>query len=232
MKYNIYGLVSPIDGQIVYVGCTIHSIEHRLNQHYWHLNEVIKGERSTNKRFEYLKSILPLKVSTVLLKSIDDSIPNTLSDKFWESYYIEKYRKINPNLLNETDGGKGNNTHKYKTDKQIKSIGNKISNALKGKSKPKGFAEHLSKIRKGLGNPGAKKFKEPIYAYNVVTKLLVKTPFNYGFEINKFLRRDNAWSNVSKQINKINCKKGAKTKYTTCNGFSWLTYEYAKEFMK
>ena len=31
MIYNVYGLVSPIDGQIVYVGMTIHSIEHRLN---------------------------------------------------------------------------------------------------------------------------------------------------------------------------------------------------------
>ena len=63
MIYNIYGLVSPIDGQIVYVGVTSHSIEHRVKQHYWHLNEVDYGRRNNNKRFEYLKSILPLKLS-------------------------------------------------------------------------------------------------------------------------------------------------------------------------
>ena len=32
---------------------------------------------------------------------------------------FRKYRKINPNLLNETDGGCGNNTHKYKTKEDI-----------------------------------------------------------------------------------------------------------------
>lgn len=232
MKYNIYGLISPIDGQVVYVGCTTHSIEHRLKQHYWHLNEVINGKRSSNKRFEYLKSILPLKVSTILLKSIDTSKPNSLSSKFWESYYINKYRKINPNLLNETDGGKGNNTHKYKTDTEIKEIGIKISKAIKGKAKPEGFAEHLSNIRKGLGNPMCKKFKEPIYAYDVVKKVLIETPFNYGFEIENFLNCHNEWSNIKKRINKINNRRGAKTKYATARGFSWLTYEYAKEFMK
>ena len=69
MIYNVYGLVSPIDEQVVYVGMTTHSIEHRLKQHYWHLNEVNRGERKTNKRFEYLKSILPLKVTIKLLTS-------------------------------------------------------------------------------------------------------------------------------------------------------------------
>ena len=33
-------------------------------------------------------------------------------------------------------------------------------------------------------------------------------------------------------ISKINNRRGAKTKYATARGFSWLTYEYAKEFMK
>lgn len=231
MIYNIYGLVSPINGQVVYVGCTSNTIEYRLKQHYWHLNAALRGERNMNKRFEYLKSILPLKVSIKLLKVVDTSTPLSLSESFWESYYIKKYRDINPDLLNETDGGKGNNTHKYKTEEEVKNIGNKISKAVKGKSKPDGFGEHLSRIRKGLGNPAAKKLKEPIYAYNVITNTLLPTPFTYAFEINEFLNR-NAWSNVKKQINKLNNRNGAKTKYGTVNGFSWLTYEYAKEYMK
>ena len=200
MIYNIYGLVSPIDGQIVYVGVTSHSIEHRVKQHYWHLNEVNYGRRNNNKRFEYLKSILPLKVTGVLLKQIDDT-KSMLSVDFWrliieeiislEKYYINEYFKLNPNLLNETDGGKGGNTHKYKTNTDIKTIGEKISKALKGKPKPKSFADNLSVKRKGLGNPRAKKLKEPIYAINYISRKKLRKVFYYGFEIDNFLNKEN-----------------------------------------
>lgn len=228
---NIYGLVSPIDGQIVYVGCTTNDIDFRLNQHYWHLKAALRGERRMNKRFVYLNDLLPLKVSIKLLYSFDET-KSILNAKFYEEAYIAKYRKINPNLLNETDGGYGGNTHRYKTKEEISIIGDKISNKLKGKSKPKGFAEHLSEIRKGLGNPGVKKLDNPVYAYNVYSKLLIKKPFNYGFEINNFLHRKNAWSNVAKVINKKPTASYCKNKYRSCFGFYWLTYEYAKEYMK
>ena len=33
MIYNIYGLVSPIDGQIVYVGVTLREINERFREH-------------------------------------------------------------------------------------------------------------------------------------------------------------------------------------------------------
>ena len=58
MIYNVYGLVSPIDGQVVSVGMTTYSIEHRLKQHYWHLNEVNRGERKNNKSCDFLMFIL------------------------------------------------------------------------------------------------------------------------------------------------------------------------------
>lgn len=135
MIYNIYGLVSPINGQIVYVSMTTLKIEVRLKQHYWHLNECNKGERNSNKRFEYLNSISPLKVSIKLLKTFDSDNAFSLSPKFYESFYIKKYRNINPNLLNETDGGIGDNTFKYKSSNEIKEIGIKISNKLKGRKK-------------------------------------------------------------------------------------------------
>lgn len=198
MIYNIYGLVSPINGQIVYVGMTTLKIEVRLKQHYWHLNECNKGERNSNKRFEYLNSISPLKVSIKLLKTFDSDNAFSLSPKFYESFYIKKYRNINPNLLNETDGGIGDNTFKYKSSNEIKEIGIKISNKLKGRKKPKGFAEHLSEIRKGSNNPMAKPLESPIYIVDCNTCKRLKGSFMYGYQINEFLGIDKAWSNVKK----------------------------------
>lgn len=225
-KLRVYGLKSPIDGKIVYVGATTHTLNHRLNQHYWHLNEVIKGTRKTNKRFEYLKSILPLKVSIVLLYETNDV--NGL--KFYESRYIAKYREINPDLLNETDGGIGENTHKYKSEVEIKEIGDKISNALSGKQKPIGFAEHLSNIRSGSGNPMAKQLEEPIYAININTNKKVKKEFKYGYEIDSFIGQRHAWSNVKKAINHINRRKGIHHRFQVCYGYYWVTDFYAKDY--
>lgn len=225
-KLHIYGLKSPIDGQIVYVGATTKSLDFRLKQHYWHLNEVINGTRKSNKRFEYLKSILPLKVSIISLYETDDV--NGL--KFYENRYIEQYRKINPNLLNETDGGIGENTHKYKSSEEIKNLGIKISNKLKGKSKPKGFAEHLSKIRKGSGNPMARPLDTPIYCININTHKRLKGFFMYGYQINQFLNTKNAWSNVKKAINHPNNRNGSHLDYQVCYGYYWLTWEYAKNY--
>lgn len=223
---SIYGLVSPIDGKVVYVGATTKTLEYRLKQHYWHLNEAIKGRRQMNKRFEYLKNLLPLKVSIKCLYTTKDV--NGL--KWYESRYIKKYRKINPDLLNETDGGIGQNTHSYKSNEEIKEIGVKISNAIKGKSKPDGFAEHLSEIRKGLGNPGCKKLDEPIYAVNMYTQRRVNKTFEYGFEINTFVHKHNAWSNVKKAINHISARNGFRGQFQQCYGYWWLTWEYAQHY--
>lgn len=229
MIYNIYGLVSPIDGQIVYVGSTSHNIEHRVKQHYWHLNEVEYGKRNSNKRFEYLKSILPLKVTGILLKQIDTR-KSSLSVTFWEKYYISKYFKINPNLLNETDGGPGGNTHKYKTEFDIRTIGEKISAKLKGKPKPEGFGKKLSIMRKGLGNPAIKKLEEPIYAVNCISNKKIRKVFNYSFEIEDFLNKRNSWSNIKKAINHINRKNGSNLTFQNCYGYYWLTKKYADNY--
>jgi len=222
MVYNIYGLISPIDGQVVYVGRTTKSIEYRLKQHYWHLNEALNGERRMNKRFVYLKNLLPLKVGIKLLFSFDTNNSIINADAY-ERIYIRKYRKLNPNLLNETDGGTGNNTHIYKTKDEIKEIGNKISKAIKGKRKPKGFSEHLSEIRKGINNPGCKKFKEPIYAYNVKTNEVIDKVFNYGFEINDFIGTNNAWTNAKRCIDNKNYSPCRKFNYYTAYGYAWVT---------
>ena len=231
MIYNIYGLVSPIDGQVVYVGCTNKSIEHKLKQHYWHLNEALRGERQMNKRFVYLNDLLPLKVSIKLLYKCDEST-DIINHNAYERIYIEKYRKINPNLLNETDGGCGNNTHKYKTKEEIENIGIKISKALKGKSKSEEFKEHLSESRKGTGNPGCKKLDNTIYAYDIYTNTVVEKEFNYAFEIDDFIGSKHAWSNVKRTLNAINNRKGATTKYASSYGYHWFTKTVLDDFLK
>lgn len=144
MKTKIYALVHPITKEVVYVGQTTKSLSERLKGHYWKLNEANRGERTLTPLFKYLNDLKPLMVEAILLKDVDTNEANET-----EIYYISEYRKINPNLLNEANGGIGGNTISNKTDEEKKAIGNKISNILSGKSKPDGFAEHLSDIRTG-----------------------------------------------------------------------------------
>ena len=49
MIINIYGLVYPSTQEVIYVGQTRTSIEHRLDSHYWKLNETKKGKRTMTK---------------------------------------------------------------------------------------------------------------------------------------------------------------------------------------
>lgn len=117
-----------------------------------------------------------------------------------EIYYISKYRKINPNLLNEANGGIGGNTISNKTDEEKKAIGNKISNILSGKSKPDGFAEHLSDIRTGKDNPMAKVLNPKIVVLKSTNNNSIIRSFDYVFEINAFLDDAHAGSNIVKQL--------------------------------
>ena len=64
-----------------------------------------------------------------------------------------------------TDGGKGNCTSKYYTEKELEEYSLKISKSNKGKPKPKGFSENLSKLRKGLNNPATKEMIDWIVAF-------------------------------------------------------------------
>lgn len=129
---NIYGLVYPSTQEVIYVGQTRTSIEHRLDSHYWKLNEVKRGKRTMTKLFKFLDSYLPLRVQVKLLRVVDTDKPFNDAD-FMEKYYINYYRKINPNLLNETNGGIGGYTAINKSDNEKSIIGRKISNAIKGR---------------------------------------------------------------------------------------------------
>ena len=197
MKTKIYTLVHPITKEVVYVGQTTKSLSERLKGHYWKLNEANRGERTLTPLFKYLNDLKPLMVEAILLKEVDTNEANET-----EIYYISKYRKINPNLLNEANGGIGGNTISNKTDEEKKAIGNKISNILSGKSKPDEFAEHLSDIRTGKGNPMAKVLNPKIVVLKSTNNNSIIRSFDYVFEINVFLDDAYAGSNIVKQLKK------------------------------
>lgn len=190
----IYGVKDPNTKEIVYIGQTKDNLSHYLKTKYWKLNEVKKGNRNWNKLFKYLDDLLPKIPTLELLYSCDSNKPFNNPD-LMEKLFIKKYKNINPNLLNETDGGIGGYTNKYKTKIQISETGLKISNKIKGKKKPDGFAKHLSEIRKGSNNPMAKKILIGMYKNGLLIKV-----FNYGYEINEFFNSKHAYGNVVKVL--------------------------------
>lgn len=196
MNINIYAIVHPSTKEVLYVGQTRTTIEKRLDSHYAKLNEAKQGKRTMTKLFKFLDSYLPLRVQIKLIRTVDTDKPFANPD-FIEKYYINYYRKINPNLLNEADGGIGGYSWSNKDDDEKSEIGRKISVRLKGRKKPKGFAEHLSNIRKGKNNPMAKKLVNKIACYK--NYKLIRT-FEYGFEINEFINNKSAYSNVHKVL--------------------------------
>ena len=84
--------------------------------------------------FIFLDNLLPNKVEIILLKEVVPANGFNLSN-FYEKFYIDKYRKINPNLLNEADGGIGGNVYKNKTKEELRTIGEKYLLPLKVKRK-------------------------------------------------------------------------------------------------
>lgn len=203
MKTNIYGLVHPDTKQVVYVGKTTNSIENRLKAHYWKYNEVLRGKRNYTKLFRYIEELLPKKLEIILLKEVIPSNGFNLSN-FYESFYIKKYREINPNLLNETDGGDGGYTYSCKSKEEIKRINDKISKSLKGRTFGKQPKKSLSK--KGTKNPAARKLDKPIFCFKC-GKLITK--IEYLFEINDLVGSKYAAGNVAKQLKtKVSCSAG------------------------
>lgn len=181
----VYYLQNPITAEIFYVGATEISLKNRLRTHYQHLSEAIKGQRKMNKRYEYLLNLKEIKATIHLLEIVTEG---NLEER--EVFYIKHFRNINPNLTNMTNGGPGKCTSLYYTEEEKIKFGHKISKSLKGKKKPEGFAENLSKQRKGLGNPAT---KEISIGWVVADR---KYLFKYGFEINKFISNKNAYGNI------------------------------------
>lgn len=178
--YNVYGLVDPITNVIFYVGCTSMSLEERLRNHYDSLREAMNTDRrKVNTRLKYLSDLLPNIASCILLEKV---IEDVWEEK--EKYYINKYRKLNPNLTNVAIGGIGGDTYTYLSDEDKAKRSMLSSKALKGRKKPEGFAKHLSETRMGINNPAARPSK-----YGNVVKInddgTIHKIYKYGFELNE-----------------------------------------------
>ena len=119
----IYYLQNPTTDEIFYVGSTECSLKNRLRTHYQHLREFERNLRKTNRRYEYLLKLRPLKATIHLLELVFTK--EELEKR--EIFYIKHFRKINSNLTNMTDGGKGKCTSKYYTEKELEIYSLKIS---------------------------------------------------------------------------------------------------------
>lgn len=205
----IYALQNPHNGEIFYIGSTEQSLKMRLKSHYAHLSEYKSGKRKSNKRYEYLINLLPAKAAIILLKIVQN---DDLDE--WEKKFIKEMRQFYPNLTNMTDGGRGNHTSKYFTERQLEEYSSKISKSLKGKPKPIGFSENLSKKRKGLNNPGCR----PIPNGGIVCLHPDKPKlFMHWFQVNEFCNSKHAGSNVRKYR--------SKTPY----GYNWMYFNDCSE---
>lgn len=188
----IYYLQNPLTDEIFYVGSTQISLKNRIRTHYQHLREFERGLRKTNRRYEYLLKIKPIKATIHLLEIVHNS---DLYER--EVYYINLFRQLNPNLTNMTDGGFDGRTTKYFTEQEIEEYSKKQSLIAKGKKKPEGFALRLSAQRMGLGNPAAKKMERPIVCFlNGNPEQL----FYYNFEINNYFGCKDAGGNVQRAL--------------------------------
>lgn len=202
----IYYLQNPVTGEIFYVGATKISLTNRLRTHYQHLREFERGLRKSNRRYEYLLKLRPDKATIHLLEIVTDL--ELLDER--ECFYIKLMRKAYPNLTNMTDGGKGKHTTKYYTEQELEEYSKKLTQGLKGKAKPNGFATNLSKQRKGINNPAAKELDRALVCFKNSVPVRM---FKYGFEVNDFLQNKYGYGNVFAAF-----KRGSTRVYN----YTWL----------
>lgn len=207
----IYYLQNPLTNEIFYVGCTQVSLINRRRTHYAHLREVRLSKRKMNKRLEYLEKLLPHKANIVLLELVTEG---NLDER--EQHYIEIFRRLYPELTNMTKGGRGQDTYKYQTPENQKSIGDRISARHKGVAKPAGFAENMSKARMGKDNPAAGRGKIGwLVSFNHDLPIRM---FKYGFEVNEFVGTPYAYGNVARSV------QGKKPCANEPYGYKWRYY--------
>lgn len=193
------------------MGATRVSLMNRLRTHYIHLSEYKRGLRKSNRRYDYLITLLPLKAEIHLIEIVENI---KLLDST-EKIYIDLFRSWGFNLTNQTIGGRGGNTFTGMSSVRKAQYRLLLQAKLKGVKKPKGFAEHLSQMRKGLGNPAAGKSKyTPVGCYQ--NEKLIKI-FHYPFEVNAFIGNENAWGNIVKVLS-------GKVKYRPYN-YDWKQYK-------
>lgn len=97
---NIYGVICPITGSIVYVGATKDSCEHRLNQHWKH-----KGSKARRNLpfYKWLK-LLEQQGGYPGIITLESVSGDSLADR--EVFWIQKLSQDGCDLFN-TDGKGG-----------------------------------------------------------------------------------------------------------------------------
>lgn len=183
----IYALLNPTTQEIFYIGATQSAPKDRLKTHYIHFKEYLKGDRKSNKRYEYLENLFPILAEVKLLKIVQND------DLFRiEKEYIKQYSS-KYSLTNQTDGGLGGDTFSLQETNIKNEISNLISIKNTGKTKPKGFSENLSKIREGGNNPAAKNYKDfkiEISKNNEILKICT-APYQITEFLNSIYGKDN-----------------------------------------
>lgn len=127
-KYGfIYKITNILNGDS-YIGQVYNkSIEERWDRH---IDPIIKNKEVKSHLGRALKKygIENFKIEKIdTAYSVEDI---NKKEKYWIKYYKDKGIK----LYNETDGGEGGNTYKYKTKEEMDEIKKKISKANSGKN--------------------------------------------------------------------------------------------------
>lgn len=135
---------------------------------YGEPNKVYIG-KTKNSRKKAHENKFGVNIKYTIIDEIDSLYVNDW--KPLESYWIEQFINWGFDVLNKNDGGGGpafqtqeakmkykqwwiDNNHDPRTGTKMSSLSKKrISEALKGKPKPEGFGEMMSKVRKGKPKP-------------------------------------------------------------------------------
>lgn len=99
MKYYIYGLIHPETKELRYIGKT-HNIKERL---YHHIYESKKFKRKNRKNC-WIKSLLKKKMIPEI-QILEECSEENVNIK--EIYYINHFKVLGFNLVNQTNGGDG-----------------------------------------------------------------------------------------------------------------------------
>lgn len=198
-------------------------LKDRLRSHYEHFREYLKGNRKENNRFKYLESIWPDIAKIELIKIVQNDYLYKI-----EIDYIAQYIKEGHNLVNQTYGGEGGDTFSLQDTINKEAFSELIRQKQTGKRKPVGFAENLSKLHTGSGNPmaGVSKLGWVVCFTKDLTPLKL---FKYPFEITEFLdttfpdkkhkKNSETTGNISKGI------RTNKSHVSTSCGFIWKQFD-------
>lgn len=174
----IYALKNPLTDEIFYIGATESSPKDRLNSHYDHFLEYLKGKRNKTKKFEYFENLFPVLAEIELLEIVQNDY---LYKK--EIEYISKYSKLYT-LVNQTIGGEGGDTFSLQEKVDKSRISELISIKASGRVMSESQKQMLSETRLGKNNPMAQNSKMPkciMFKNEIPLKV-----FQYPYEITEF----------------------------------------------